>query len=74
MPIQITGDAEFNEVFFADARVPDAWRLGPVGEGWRVAITTLMNERVSLSGPGSVSGDRKASCQFSPGKIFSTLK
>jgi alkylation response protein AidB-like acyl-CoA dehydrogenase len=54
---QITGDAEFNEVFFANARVPDEWRLGPVGEGWRVAITTLMNERVSLSGPGSVSGD-----------------
>ena len=54
---QITGDAEFNEVFFENARVPDAWRLGSVGEGWRVAITTLMNERVSLSGPGSVSGD-----------------
>jgi alkylation response protein AidB-like acyl-CoA dehydrogenase len=54
---QITGDAEFNEVFFENARVSDAWRLGPVGEGWRVAITTLMNERVSLSGPGSVSGD-----------------
>ena len=34
--------------------IPDAWRLGPVGDGWRVAITTLMNERVSLSGPGSV--------------------
>ncbi len=54
---QITGDAEFNEVFFENARVPDAWRLGSVGDGWRVAITTLMNERVSLSGPGSVSGD-----------------
>jgi alkylation response protein AidB-like acyl-CoA dehydrogenase len=54
---QITGDAEFNEVFFENARVPDEWRLGPVGDGWRVAITTLMNERVSLSGPGSVSGD-----------------
>ena len=54
---QITGDAEFNEVFFENARIPDTWRLGPVGDGWRVAITTLMNERVSLSGPGSVSGD-----------------
>ena len=54
---QITGDAEFNEVFFDNARLPDAWRLGPVGDGWRVAITTLMNERVSLSGSGSVSGD-----------------
>ena len=40
-----------------NARVPDAWRLGPDGDGWRVAITTLMNERVSLSGAGSVGGD-----------------
>jgi alkylation response protein AidB-like acyl-CoA dehydrogenase len=54
---QLTGDAEFNEVFFQNVRLPDAWRLGPVGDGWRVAITTLMNERVSLSGSGSVAGD-----------------
>ena len=47
---QITGEAEFNEVFFTDARVPDADRLGEVGEGWRVAMTTLMNERVSIGG------------------------
>jgi len=47
---QITGEAEFNEVYFTDARVPDAERLGEVGEGWRVAITTLMNERVSIGG------------------------
>jgi alkylation response protein AidB-like acyl-CoA dehydrogenase len=52
---QITGDAEFNEVFFNDVRVPDANRIGPVGEGWAVATTTLMNERVALSGAGSVS-------------------
>ncbi len=55
--VQITGDAEFNEVFFDDVRIPDSMRVGPEGEGWRVAITTLMNERVSLSGAGSVSGD-----------------
>jgi alkylation response protein AidB-like acyl-CoA dehydrogenase len=55
--VQITGDAEFNEVFFTDARVPDSARLGPVGEGWRVALTTLMNERVSLSGAGSAGGE-----------------
>ena len=55
--VQITGEAEFNEVFFHDARVPDSMRVGPEGEGWRVAITTLMNERVSLSGAGSVAGD-----------------
>jgi alkylation response protein AidB-like acyl-CoA dehydrogenase len=47
---QMTGDAEFNEVYFTDARVPDAERLGDVGEGWRVALTTLMNERVSIGG------------------------
>jgi alkylation response protein AidB-like acyl-CoA dehydrogenase len=55
--VQITGDAEFNEVFFNDARIPDEMRLGPEGEGWRVGITTLMNERVSLSGAGSIGGD-----------------
>jgi alkylation response protein AidB-like acyl-CoA dehydrogenase len=45
---QMTGEAEFNEIFFTDVRIPDAQRLGPEGEGWRVAITTLMNERVAL--------------------------
>jgi len=45
---QITGEAEFNEVYFTDARIPDAYRLGAVGEGWRVALTTLMNERVAI--------------------------
>src|SRR5256885_4734804 len=55
--VQITGDAEFNEGFFDNVRVPDSMRMGPEGDGWRVAITTLMNERVSLSGAGSVSGD-----------------
>jgi alkylation response protein AidB-like acyl-CoA dehydrogenase len=47
---QITGEAEFNEVYLTDVRVPDEQRLGGVGEGWRVAITTLMNERVSIGG------------------------
>jgi alkylation response protein AidB-like acyl-CoA dehydrogenase len=54
---QITGDAEFNEVFFTDARIPDSMRLGPEGEGWMVATTTLMNERAALSGAGSTSGE-----------------
>ena len=45
---QITGEAEFNEIYFTDARVPDRNRLGGVGEGWRVSVTTLMNERVII--------------------------
>jgi alkylation response protein AidB-like acyl-CoA dehydrogenase len=47
---QITGEAEFNEVFLTDVRIPDSRRLGEVGDGWRVAQTTLMNERVSIGG------------------------
>ncbi|WP_075296195.1 MULTISPECIES: acyl-CoA dehydrogenase family protein [unclassified Pseudonocardia] len=47
---QMTGQAEFNEVYLHDARVPDAHRLGEVGAGWRVAITTLMNERTAIGG------------------------
>jgi len=45
---QITGEAEFNEVFLTDVRIPDADRIGPVGEGWKVANATLMSERVSI--------------------------
>jgi alkylation response protein AidB-like acyl-CoA dehydrogenase len=47
---QITGEAEFNEVYFTDVRIPDSERLGEVGEGWRVSLTTLMNERVAIGG------------------------
>ena len=47
---QITGEAEFNEVFFTDVRMPDSARIGDQGEGWHVAVTTLMNERVSIGG------------------------
>ena len=47
---QITGEAEFNEIFFTDAHLPDSCRIGAEGDGWRVAVTTLMNERVSIGG------------------------
>ncbi len=47
---QITGEAEFNEVYLTDVRIPDADRIGEIGDGWRVSMTTLMNERTSLGG------------------------
>jgi alkylation response protein AidB-like acyl-CoA dehydrogenase len=49
---QMTGDSEFNEVFLSGARIPDGCRIGDRGAGWRVAATTLMNERLVLSGAG----------------------
>ena len=45
---QISGTSNFNEVFFTDTRVPDHQRLGEVGAGWKVALTTLMNERLAV--------------------------
>jgi alkylation response protein AidB-like acyl-CoA dehydrogenase len=58
---QITGEAEFCEVFLDEVSIDDAMRLGPVNEGWRVAMSVLMNERTSVSGsgaalPGTVTG------------------
>jgi len=45
---QISGGSNFNEVFFTDVRVPDSQRLGKVGDGWKVSITTLMTERLAV--------------------------
>ncbi len=49
---QISGGSNFNEVYFTDVRVSDAQRLGAIGQGWQVALTTLMNERASIGGGG----------------------
>jgi alkylation response protein AidB-like acyl-CoA dehydrogenase len=61
---QITGEAEFNEVYLTDARIADADRIGDIGDGWRVSMTTLMNERTTIgaaSGGGSASGSKRVS-------------
>ena len=47
---QFNGDSGFNEVYFDDVRIPDDQRLGEVGDGWRVSLTTLMNERLAIGG------------------------
>ncbi len=52
---QANGQSGFNEVYFNDLRIPDAQRLGAVGEGWKVSLTTLMNERLSI-GSGMSTG------------------
>ncbi|MBW2272615.1 MAG: acyl-CoA dehydrogenase family protein [Deltaproteobacteria bacterium] len=52
---QINGGKGFNEVFFTDVRIPDDQRLDAVGNGWRVALTTLMNERASIGGSAGAS-------------------
>ena len=57
---QITGEAEFNEVYLTDVRIPDADRIGDVGDGWRVSMTTLMNERTTIGGGSGGGGARSA--------------
>ena len=55
---QMNGESHFNEVFFDDVAVPDTERLGDPGDGWRVALTTLMSERLSLGGGGTGVGPK----------------
>jgi alkylation response protein AidB-like acyl-CoA dehydrogenase len=52
---QANGQSSFNEVYFTDVRIPDSQRLGEVGQGWEVSLTTLMNERLSI-GSGMSTG------------------
>lgn len=52
---QVNGQSGFNEVFFTDVRIPDTQRLGEVGQGWGVSLTTLMNERLAI-GSGMPTG------------------
>jgi alkylation response protein AidB-like acyl-CoA dehydrogenase len=58
---QITGEAEFNEVYLTDARIADADRIGDIGDGWRVSMTTLMNERTTIGGASGSGGGKRAS-------------
>jgi alkylation response protein AidB-like acyl-CoA dehydrogenase len=53
---QITGEAEFNEVYLTDVRIADIDRIGDIGDGWRVSMTTLMNERTTIGGAGGGGG------------------
>ncbi len=53
---QLSGGANFNEVFFTNVRIPDSQRLGKVGDGWKVSLTTLMNERLAIGGGGGQLG------------------
>ncbi|MDQ1457871.1 MAG: hypothetical protein QOH28_3491 [Actinomycetota bacterium] len=56
---QITGEAEFNEVYLTDARIADADRIGDIGDGWRVSMTTLMNERTTIGAASGGGGNGK---------------
>ena len=67
---QVNGQSHFNEVYFTDVRVPDHQRLGEVGNGWRVSLTTLMNERLSI-GAGMPTGFPELldfCCEFDTGE------
>jgi alkylation response protein AidB-like acyl-CoA dehydrogenase len=65
---QITGEAEFNEIFFNDVQVPVSNRLGEEGEGWQVAMTTLLHER------GTLGFALTASLDVSVGKLLEVAR
>jgi alkylation response protein AidB-like acyl-CoA dehydrogenase len=70
---QITGEAEFNEVYLTDVRIADADRIGAVGEGWRVALTTLMNERTAIGGSAGTDAPRPGGQANDAVKIWAGL-
>ncbi len=70
---QITGEAEFNEVYMTDARVPDSDRIGDVGEGWRASLTTLMNERNAIGGGSGTPPKQGSGAIGVPVKIWNEL-
>lgn len=61
---QMNGGAEFNEVFFTDVHIPDSRRLGPVGGGWQVAMTTLLNERSAVGADDAISAESALNIQW----------
>jgi alkylation response protein AidB-like acyl-CoA dehydrogenase len=67
---QITGSSEFNEVYFTDVRIPAENIVGTEGDGWRVARTTLMNERVALSGLAIDAGTFTGGTRRDPWQLF----
>jgi alkylation response protein AidB-like acyl-CoA dehydrogenase len=70
---QITGEAEFNEVYLTDARVPDDNRIGAEGEGWRVALTTLMNERTAIGGSAGTYEPPRGGAAYELVKIWRSI-
>ncbi len=66
--VQITGDAEFNEIFFKDVKVPKSQILGEAGQGWAVAMTTLLHERGGDAGPDHGVRAGRAFAQAGPGR------
>jgi alkylation response protein AidB-like acyl-CoA dehydrogenase len=70
---QITGEAEFNEVYMTDVRVPDANRIGAEVDGWRVSLTTLMNERAAIGGSGVAAPARGSGAIGSLVKIWQEM-
>ncbi len=70
---QITGEAEFNEVYMTDVRVPDRDRIGGIGDGWRVSMTTLMNERVTIGGGGGGAAPRPGAAANDAVEVWRSL-